>query len=294
MKTVTIDDMRNWNVPDEITKHFSDRWSGTVLDVLKLPTMPFEDKLLVVCREDLIDANTLRRFAIWCARGVGYLSSDYLSKHAIDVAESFIQGKATREELIEVRNRLCDRAWNSVKHEVDAAMRCEADEAVRIASRRVAELIAENEACEAMRSAKLEAVKHAAWEPAMEAARKAVSDVIEVAVMKAARDAARETAYEAVVRSVSDSPGVRCHYGDWEAAMEAAKATVMESATDAARCAAWESALALSRHAVRMAARGLVVSTLWIATWKATWKDKWEFVRNQQCGTLIRMIEEAA
>ena len=41
----------------------------------------------------------IRLFAVWCARRVQYLMADPRSLNALDVAERFANGKATKEEL---------------------------------------------------------------------------------------------------------------------------------------------------------------------------------------------------
>lgn len=99
MKTFTIADIRSWNPCYNPNKHLPEDWSGTVLEILNYKTISRKDKLWVVCREDLIDAKTLRLFAVWCARQVEHLMTDNKSKHALDVAERFAHGKATSDEL---------------------------------------------------------------------------------------------------------------------------------------------------------------------------------------------------
>ena len=99
MKTFTIADIRSWTPCYDPSKHLPENWSGTVLDILNHETVSPQDKLWVVCREDLIDAKTLRLFAVWCVRQVEHLMTDDRSKQALDVAERFAYGKATKYEL---------------------------------------------------------------------------------------------------------------------------------------------------------------------------------------------------
>ena len=115
MKTFTIDDIRSWNPCYEPNRYLPEGWSGTVIDVLKHDSIPPEDKLWVVCREELIDAKTLRLFAVWCARQVEHLMTDERSKKAIDVAERFALGKATEEELAAARDAARDAAWAAAR-----------------------------------------------------------------------------------------------------------------------------------------------------------------------------------
>jgi hypothetical protein len=61
----------------------------------------------VATRPGVLDDITLRRFACWCARQVWHLLTDERSRHAVETAERFCDGKATREKLHVVR----DKAW---------------------------------------------------------------------------------------------------------------------------------------------------------------------------------------
>ena len=111
MKTFTIADIRSWTPCYDPSKHLPENWSGTVLDILNHETVSPKDKLWVVCREDLIDAKTLRLFAVWCVRQVEHLMTDDRSKQALDVAERFAYGKATKYELAAAAAAAADAAY---------------------------------------------------------------------------------------------------------------------------------------------------------------------------------------
>jgi len=53
----------------------------------------------------------IRLYAVWCARQVQNLMTDQRSLGALDIAESFANGKATREELYAA----CDAAWAAAR-----------------------------------------------------------------------------------------------------------------------------------------------------------------------------------
>ena len=55
----------------------------------------------------------IRLFAVWCARQVQHLMTDQRSVAALDVAERFANGDATKEEL--------DAAWAAARAEAGAA-----------------------------------------------------------------------------------------------------------------------------------------------------------------------------
>jgi len=58
-----------------------------------------------------------RLFAVWCARKVQHLMTDQRSINALDVAERYANGKATKEEL----NAAEDAAWDAAGDARDAA-----------------------------------------------------------------------------------------------------------------------------------------------------------------------------
>ena len=99
LKTFTIDDIRAWNPCYDPAKHLPENWVGTEIDILRHDTIPPGDKLRVVCREELIDAKTLRLFAVWCTKQVEHLLTDQRSKDVLIVAEKFANGTATASEL---------------------------------------------------------------------------------------------------------------------------------------------------------------------------------------------------
>jgi hypothetical protein len=95
----TIQDIRNWNPCYDPAMHLPENWSGTVADILQYQTIPPQDKIWVVCREELIDAKTLRLFAVWCARQIEHSMTDERSKKALEISERFAFDEATSKEL---------------------------------------------------------------------------------------------------------------------------------------------------------------------------------------------------
>jgi hypothetical protein len=163
MKTIKMADIRSWKPCYDLARHLAEDWEGTVLDILKHDTISPQDKLWVVCREDLIDAKTLRLFAVWCARQVQHLMTDERSIAALEVAERYANGKATDDELAAAR----------------AAARYDAGSA---------------RAAVAWDAAARDAAAWAAWAAAMDAAPAAAP-----AAARAARDAAAWAAWAAAM-----------------------------------------------------------------------------------------------
>jgi len=121
LKIFTIEDIRSWNPCYDPKRYLSEGWRGTAIDILEHKEIPPRDKLWVVCREAILDAKTLRLFAVWCARQVEHHMTDERSKNALNVAERFAHGDATREEL--------DEAIYAARDAADAAAYAAADAA---------------------------------------------------------------------------------------------------------------------------------------------------------------------
>jgi hypothetical protein len=190
MKTFTIADIRSWNPCYDPNKFLPENWNGTVLDILNHETIPPKDKLWVVCREDLIDAKTLRLFAVWCARQVEHLMTDERSKAVLVVAEKFAHGEATEVELAAAGAAARDAAGDAA----EAAWAAGA--AARDAARDAA-----GAAAWAAAWAAGDAARDAAWDAARDAARDAAWAAGDAArdAAWAAGDAARDAAKDAQV-----------------------------------------------------------------------------------------------
>lgn len=182
MKTFTIADIRSWDPCYDPARYLPEDWEGTVLDLLRIKAIPVEDRFWVVLREDLIDAKTLRLFAVWCARQVQHLMTDSRSIEAIDVAEKFALGEATQEEL--------------------AAARVAARDAARVAAGDAAWVAARAAARDAARDAAGVAAGVAAWAAAGVAARDAAWAASGDAAWDAARVAAGAAAWDAQIKQL--------------------------------------------------------------------------------------------
>ncbi len=101
MKVFTIADIRSWKPCYNPNRYLPEDWSGTAVDLLKIEVIPAKDRLWVVLRPDCIDDKTLRLFAVNCTRRTmrRIPNPDPCSLPAIEVAERFANGQATKEEL---------------------------------------------------------------------------------------------------------------------------------------------------------------------------------------------------
>jgi hypothetical protein len=104
----------------------------------------------------------IRLYAVWCARQVQHLMKDKRSLDALDVAEQFASGLATRDQLERALAAARAAAWDAARDAAWAAARAAARDAAR----------------------------DAAWAAAWDAARDAARDAAWAAAWDAARDAA--------------------------------------------------------------------------------------------------------
>ena len=88
------------------------------------------------------DDRTLRLFAVWCARNTplgdgrktGDLLTDPRSLAALEVAERYAHGKASREELVSARDAARDAAWDAAGYAAGYAAGAAAGYAARDAA----------------------------------------------------------------------------------------------------------------------------------------------------------------
>lgn len=109
-------------------------WQGTILELMQHPDIPAKDKIWAFTREGIVDDKTLRLFAVGCARRVQHLMNDQRSLDALDVAERYANGNATKDELYAARYAANDAA--------SAAARDAAWDAARTAARAAAREVA--------------------------------------------------------------------------------------------------------------------------------------------------------
>src|ERR1019366_4566682 len=134
MKTITIADLRSYKPCYDPKRYFAEDWTGTAVDILNRDDISFEDRLWAVLRTELVSEKLMRLFAVWCARQVQHLMTDPRSIAALDVAERFANGQATKEELDAAR----DAAWDAVWVAAGYAARDAAWNAARTAAREAA------------------------------------------------------------------------------------------------------------------------------------------------------------
>jgi hypothetical protein len=139
----------------------------------------------IATREGVLTDQQLRRFACWCVRKVWHLLTDERSRHAVEVAERYADGHATKEELIEARASA--RAANSAANRAADAAASAAASAAYVAY--VAADVKADEVADAAASAAARAA-YAAADAAADAA--AYAAAYEVASDEAAYEAHAE------------------------------------------------------------------------------------------------------
>jgi hypothetical protein len=93
MKKFTITDIRKWKPCYDPSRYLAESWQGTALDILNDKRIPFEDRLWVIMRTDLVSERLMRRFGVWCARQVQHLMNDERSIQALDVMEAYAENR---------------------------------------------------------------------------------------------------------------------------------------------------------------------------------------------------------
>ena len=151
--------------PSEV---LGENWEGTILEILENKSISIDDRIWAGCA--VMDKKNLRLFAVRCiketpqedGRKVIDLIEDKRSLNAIDVAERYAKGNATKQEL--------ETSWDAAR----AAARDASRDASRAASRAAA--WAAWAAWAASRDTARDAAWAAAWDAAWAAARDAAWD----------------------------------------------------------------------------------------------------------------------
>jgi hypothetical protein len=116
-----IEDIRGFGPCYDPVKFVPESWRGTAIDILKLDAVPAPDRLWVVLRPEITSERVMRLFAVWCARQVQHLMKDARSIAALDVAERFANGHATREDVDAARDAAWAVAWTAARDAAWAA-----------------------------------------------------------------------------------------------------------------------------------------------------------------------------
>jgi hypothetical protein len=150
-------------------------WEGTILDLMQHPEIPDEDKVWAFTREGIVNDKILRLFAVGCARKVQHLMKDQRSIDALDVAERYANGNATKDEVAAARKAAWYAEWDATGAAAVAAAR-----------------------------AALDAIREAAWAAAGAAAREAAEASEWAAAWDAAQAATRAAAWASACASAEN------------------------------------------------------------------------------------------
>ena len=125
MKKITIPMIRSWWPCYDPTEHLPEKWKGSVINLIDIKTIPLEDRLWVILRNDLVSEKLMRIFAVWCARQVQHLMKDQRSLDALDFMEAYIENYWLIDdpEWKEGWEELRDAAWAAAKDTQEAKLR---------------------------------------------------------------------------------------------------------------------------------------------------------------------------
>ena len=178
---ITYDLIKSFNpcyTPEKIG--IAQGYSATIPDFIKEYRDKVHNKqdiLWTLCRHEFMTDKELRLYAVWCARQIQHLMTDERSINALDVAERYANGLATREELSTARAAAWDAAWDAASRDAARAAAWAAAWAVAWAAARDAAWDAAWAAAwDATRDAAWDAARAAAWDAAWDAARDAQID----------------------------------------------------------------------------------------------------------------------
>jgi hypothetical protein len=87
---------------------------STMVELWQLDDMRPEWRVWIATQRGVLDDKTLRLFSCWCARQVWNLLTDERSRHAVEVAERYAEGKATKAELAAARAAARDAAGAAI------------------------------------------------------------------------------------------------------------------------------------------------------------------------------------
>jgi hypothetical protein len=146
----------------------------------------------------------IRLYAVWCARQVQHLLTDQRSLNALDVAERYANGEASREELVAARRTADAAAAAAARAAADVVWGAAADAAADAAAAAAAWDAADaaRAAANAIAANATNAAVTAAW-AAWDAARAAANAAARDAAWNAAADAARGAQERELRRSVN-------------------------------------------------------------------------------------------
>ena len=105
LKQLNIESILAWKPCYHPSKHLPENWTGTIINLLDNKDIPHGDRIWLATK--YLPLRDIQEFAIWCARQAFKskgVEVNKASRNAIDVAESYLYGNASLDELIEAKN----------------------------------------------------------------------------------------------------------------------------------------------------------------------------------------------
>jgi hypothetical protein len=118
----SMKDVRRFGPCYDPIKYIPETWNGTVVDVLKMKNVPPQDKLWVVCREELLDEGLLRRFAVAQAKTCRkHVQNKKEFDRILKVCINFVEGKATKDDLNAAYSAAASAAYSAAWSAAESA-----------------------------------------------------------------------------------------------------------------------------------------------------------------------------
>ena len=105
LKQLNIESILAWKPCYHPSRHLPENWTGTIINLLDNKDIPHADRIWLATK--YLPLRDIQEFTIWCARQAFKskgVEVNKASRNAVDVAELYLCGNASLDELIEAKN----------------------------------------------------------------------------------------------------------------------------------------------------------------------------------------------
>lgn len=105
LKQLNIESILAWKPCYHPSRRLPENWTGTIIDLLDNKDIPHGDRIWLATK--YLPLRDIQEFTIWCARQAFKskgVEVNKASRNVVDVAELYLYGNASLDELIEAKN----------------------------------------------------------------------------------------------------------------------------------------------------------------------------------------------
>lgn len=117
MRTFTYQDIIEFDPCYDPSTVVPTDWEGSCVDFLNLESVPFQDRIWLVCRIDFLPENRMRQFAAWCAEQMTQTNEVALA--GVETAKGLVTGACNDGDRLESMRVVYDEKCKNV--DVEAA-----------------------------------------------------------------------------------------------------------------------------------------------------------------------------